>query len=88
MTEDCMPQSKAPGLTASEIMVSCPISVLESTTSMLTLDDWQSLRWLHSREGKSIRWIAKHFGLNRCVFSLIRPVVLEIRLAVLIIPAT
>lgn len=55
---------------------------------MLTLDDWQSLRWLHSREGKSIRWIAKHFGLNRCVFSLIRPVVLEIRLAVLIIPAT
>jgi len=32
---------------------------------MLNLDDWQSLRWLYSREGKSIRWIAKHFGLNR-----------------------
>lgn len=65
MTDDCMVPSQEPNLTAPEIMVSCPISVLESTTSMLTLDDWQSLRWLHSREGKSIRWIAKHFGLNR-----------------------
>ncbi len=65
MTDDCVAQIHESSLTAPEIMVSCPISVLESTTSMLTLDDWQSLRWLYSREGKSIRWIAKHFGLNR-----------------------
>jgi transposase len=32
---------------------------------LLKLDDWQSLRWLHLREGKSIRWISKHFGISR-----------------------
>ena len=47
------------------IILPCPIENLESTTSMLALDDWQSLRWLHFREGKSIRWISRQFGLSR-----------------------
>jgi transposase len=44
---------------------SCPTADLEKTISMLTLDDWQSLRWLHFREEKSIRWISRQFGLSR-----------------------
>jgi transposase len=52
-------------LTEQPIMVPCPSWDLERKTSLLDLDDWQSLRWLHFREGKSVRWIAKEFGISR-----------------------
>jgi transposase len=32
---------------------------------VLTADDWTAIRWLHFREGKSARWIAKEFRLSR-----------------------
>lgn len=32
---------------------------------MLDKDDWNSLRWLYLREGKSQRWIANEFGISR-----------------------
>jgi len=32
---------------------------------MLDRESWQSLRWLHLREGKSQRWIAKNLGISR-----------------------
>jgi len=65
MVDDARQEGERPGSIEQDIMVSCPIVDLESTTSMLTLDDWQSLRWLHLREGKSIRWISRHFGITR-----------------------
>lgn len=65
MADACSAQGQQTGLTGEQIMLSCPIADLEKTTSMLTLDDWQSLRWLHFREGKSVRWISRHFGLSR-----------------------
>ncbi len=52
-------------LTAGTIMVSCPIEDLDWKTPLLSLEDWQSIRWLHLREGKSIRWISKEFRLSR-----------------------
>jgi len=47
------------------IMVPCPIVDLEKKASLLTLEDWTSIRWLHFRERKSVRWIAKEFRLSR-----------------------
>jgi transposase len=32
---------------------------------VLDVDDWGSIRWLHLREGKSLRWIAEEFGMSR-----------------------
>lgn len=52
-------------LTAKTIMVSCPAVDLEKTAPMLSLDDWNSIRWLHRREGRSIRSIAKEFRISR-----------------------
>lgn len=52
-------------LTAGTIMVSCPTADLERKTSLFNLDDWQSIRWLHLREGKSNRWISREFGISR-----------------------
>lgn len=62
---DVTPLGGKSSLPAQETMVSFPLANLESTASMLTLDDWQSLRWLHFREGRSIRWISRQFGLSR-----------------------
>jgi transposase len=56
-------------LTAETIMVSCPFGDLERKTSLLQLDSWQSIRWLHFREGKSARWISKEFGIARRTVS-------------------
>src|SRR5208283_2188975 len=47
------------------IMVPCPLADLEEKASMITLDDWTSIRWLHFREGKSIRWISREFKISR-----------------------
>lgn len=55
--------------TAETIMVSCPFGDLDRKTSLLELDSWQSIRWLHFREGKSIRWISKEFGFSRPMIS-------------------
>jgi transposase len=52
-------------LTARPIMMSCPHGDLDGKTSLLELDSWQSIRWLHYREGRSIRWISKEFGIAR-----------------------
>lgn len=57
------------GLTAETIMVSCPHQDLDGKTSLLELDSWQSIRWLHFREGKSVRWISKEFGIARRTIS-------------------
>ena len=51
--------------TAKTIMVSCPFGDLDGKTSLLDLDSWGAIRWLHAREGKSIRWISKQFGFSR-----------------------
>lgn len=56
-------------LTAGPIMVSCPFGDLDRKTSVLELDSWQSIRWLHFREGKSVRWISKEFGIARRTVS-------------------
>lgn len=56
-------------LTAKTIMVSCPFGDLDGKTPLLDLDSWQSIRWLHFREGKSIRWISKQFGISRKTVS-------------------
>jgi transposase len=50
---------------ASTIKVPCPTANLEKKNSLLTLEDWTSIRWLHFREGKSVRWIAKEFKISR-----------------------
>ena len=54
-------------LTAETIMVSCPIEDLERKTSLLDVDSWQSIRWLHLRKGKessldfeAVRGLAQH----------------------------
>lgn len=39
----------------------CP----RKAAALLDLEDWTSIRWLHLREGKSQRWIAKEFGISR-----------------------
>ena len=67
MIDNCPVADEHPGPSEVEIITpySRPTADLEKTVSMLTLDDWQSLRWLHFREGKSIRWISRQFGLSR-----------------------
>jgi transposase len=60
---------KVAALTAETIMVSCPHQDLDGKTSLLELDSWQSIRWLHFREGKSVRWISKEFGIARRTIS-------------------
>ncbi len=52
-------------LTDSTIMESCPGVNLQRTALLLTLEDWTSIRWLHFREGRSTRWIAKEFQISR-----------------------
>lgn len=49
----------------STIMVQCPIVDLEKKAPVLTLEDWTAIRWLHFREKKSVRWIAKEFRISR-----------------------
>jgi len=56
-------------LTERPIMVSCPHWDLDGKTSLLEIDSWQSIRWLHFREGRSIRWISKEFGIARRTVS-------------------
>jgi transposase len=51
------------------IMVPCPIVNLEKTAPLLTLEDWTSIRWLHFREKRSIRWIAKEFRISRTTIA-------------------
>ncbi len=63
------PSEEFAGLTAETIMVSCPHQDLDRKTSLLELDSWQSIRWLHFREGKSVRWISKEFGIARRTIS-------------------
>lgn len=64
------PENNARGLTATTIMVSCrPSWDLDWKTPLLDLDAWQSICWMHSREGRSIRWIAKEFGIARKTVS-------------------
>ena len=46
-------------------MVSCPMVDLEKKAPLLTLEEWTSIRWLHFRERKSVRWIAKEFKISR-----------------------
>jgi transposase len=53
------------GLEVGGIMVSCPIVDLEKKAPLLTLEEWTSIRWLHFRERKSVRWIAKEFKISR-----------------------
>lgn len=67
MLSDCpeRPGEGIDGLVAETIMVSCPSADLERKAPLLDVDDWQSLRWLYLREGKSIRWIAREFGISR-----------------------
>jgi transposase len=50
-------------------MVPCPKTGLEKRVSVLTLDDWTSIRWMHFRDGKSARWISKEFGISRKTVS-------------------
>ena len=52
-------------LSVGPIMVPCPIMNLEKTVPVLTLENWVSIRWLHFREGRSVRWIAKEFRVSR-----------------------
>ncbi len=52
-------------LTDSTIMVPCPFVDLDKKASVLSVDEWTSIRWLHFREGKSIRWISKEFRISR-----------------------
>lgn len=52
-------------LTAETIMVSCPNRDLEKMAPLLDVNDWTSIRWLHFREGRSARWIAKEFAMSR-----------------------
>ena len=52
-----------------EIMVPCPIVDLEKKAPLLTLEDWTSIRWLHFREKRSIRWIAKEFRISRTTIA-------------------
>jgi transposase len=47
------------------IMVPYPIVDLERKAPLITLEDWTSIRWLHFREKRSIRWIAKEFKISR-----------------------
>lgn len=63
------PNEEVACLTAGTIMVSCPQKDLGRKTSLLDLDSWQSIRWLHAREGKSIRWISREFGISRETIS-------------------
>lgn len=50
----------------STIMVSlCPIVDLEKKAPVLDSEGWSSIRWLHFREGRSVRWISREFGLSR-----------------------
>ncbi len=58
-------EGKEEALTASTTMGLCPVVNLEKTNALLTVEDWTSIRWLHFREGKSIRWIAKEFKISR-----------------------
>jgi transposase len=51
------------------IMVPCPIVDLEKKAPLLTLEDWTSIRWLHFREKRSTRWIAKEFGISRTTIA-------------------
>ncbi len=60
---------EADHLTASTIMVSCPSVDLDKKTSLLDLESWQSIRWMHFRDGRSIRWISKEFGIARRTVS-------------------
>ena len=53
------------GLEVGGIMVSCPMVDLEKKAPLLTLEEWTSIRWLHFRERKSVRWIAKEFKISR-----------------------
>lgn len=55
----------ATSLTAATIMVSCPLRDLDRKTALLDLEAWQSIRWMHTREGRSVRWIAREFGIAR-----------------------
>src|SRR5208283_4226629 len=58
-------QAKSIPLLSTTIMVPCPIADPEKRESVLTLDDWSAIRWMHFRDGKSIRWISKEFGISR-----------------------
>jgi len=60
---------ECPQLTAKSIMVSCPLGDLDGKAPLLELDSWQSIRWLHFREGRSVRWIAREFGIARRTVS-------------------
>ena len=60
-----MLDSQQGALEAATIMVSCPIVDLEKKAPVLTLEDWTSIRWLHFREKKSVRWIANEFRISR-----------------------
>lgn len=57
--------SEKPVLLASSMIVSCPQRDLEKTASLKDIDDWTAIRWLHDREGKSARAIAREFGMSR-----------------------
>lgn len=52
-------------LTASTMMVSCPLGHLKKKATLLDTDDWIAIRWLHKREEKSIRAISRDFGRSR-----------------------
>jgi transposase len=58
-------QAKSIPLLNTTIMVPCPIVDLEKRASVLTLDDWSAIRWMHFRDGKSIRWISREFAISR-----------------------
>lgn len=57
------------GLTAETIMVSCPHWDLDRKTSLLDQDSWQAIRWLHFRQRRSVRSIAKEYGIARRTVS-------------------
>ncbi len=52
-------------LVTGTIIVPCPHEDLENKASLLTIEDWTAIRWLHFRENRSVRWISKEFGISR-----------------------
>lgn len=57
------------GLTDIAIMVPCPLEDLDGKASLLDLDTWNAIRWLHFRQGKTIRSIAREYGITRKTVS-------------------